>query len=60
MQGDDFGLYLAKPLLKRAIKKIEDDLYQIYNSLSTFSKISLQEGENQSKGTSISKELVTL
>ena len=56
MQGDDFGLcILAKPLSKRAIKKIEDDLYQIYNSLSTFSKISLQEGENQSKGTSISK-----
>lgn len=47
MQGDDFGLcILAKPLSKRAIKKIEDDLYQIYNSLSTFSKISLQEGEN--------------
>ncbi len=56
MQGDDFGLcILAKPLSKRAIKKIEDDLYQIYNSLSTFSKISLQEGENQSKGTSISR-----
>ena len=56
MQGDDFGLcILAKPLSKRAIKKIEDDLYQIYNSLSTFSKISLQEGENLSKGTSISK-----
>ena len=56
MQGDDFGLcIIAKPLSKRAIKKIEDDLYQIYNSLSTFSKISLQEGENQSKGTSISK-----
>lgn len=56
MQGDDFGLcILAKPLSKRAIKKIEDDLYQIYNSLSTFSKISLQEGENKSKGTSISK-----
>ena len=56
MQGDDFGLcILAKPLSKRAIKKIEDNLYQIYNSLSTFSKISLQEGENQSKGTSISK-----
>ena len=56
MQGDDFGLcILAKPLSKRAIKKIEDDLYQIYNSLSTFSKISLQEGENQSKGTSTSK-----
>ena len=56
MQGDDFGLcILAKPLSKRAIKKIEDDLYQIYNNLSTFSKISLQEGENQSKGMSISK-----
>ena len=56
MQGDDFGLcILAKPLSKRAIKKIEDDLYQIYNSLSTFSKISFQEGENLSKGTSISK-----
>ena len=56
MQGEDFGLcILAKPLSKRAIKKIEDDLYQIYNSLSTFSKISLQEGENQSAGTSISK-----
>ena len=56
MQGDDFGLcILAKPLSKRAIKKIEDDLYQIYNNLSTFSKISLQEGENLSKGTSISK-----
>ena len=56
MLGDEFGLcILAKPLSKRAIKKIEDDLYQIYNSLSTFSKISLQEGENQSKGTSISK-----
>ena len=56
MQGDDFGLcILAKPLSKRAIKKIENDLYQIYNSLSTFSKISLQEGENLSKGTSISK-----
>ena len=56
MQGDDFGLcILAKPLSKRAIKKIEDDLYQIYNSLSIFSKISLQEGENLSKGTSISK-----
>ena len=56
MQGDDFGLcILAKPLSKRAIKKIEEDLYQIYNSLSKFSKVSLQEGENQSKGTSISK-----
>ena len=56
MQGDDFGLcILAKPLSKRAIKKIEDDLYQIYNNLSKFSKVSLQEGENKSKGTSISK-----
>ena len=56
MQGDDFGLcILAKPLSKRAIKKIEDDIHQIYNNLSTFSKISLQEGENQSKGMSISK-----
>ena len=56
MQGDDFGLcILAKPLSKRAIKKIEDDLYQIYESLSTFSKISLQEGKNISEGTSISK-----
>lgn len=56
MQGDDFGLcILAKPLSKRAIKKIEDDLYQIYESLSTFSKISLQEGKNISEGTSTSK-----
>ena len=56
MQGDDFGLcILAKPLSKRAIKKIEEDLYQIYNNLSKFSKVSLQEGENQSKGTSISR-----
>ena len=56
MQGDDFGLcILAKPLSKKAIKKIEDDLYQIYESLSTFSKISLQEGKNISEGTSTSK-----
>ena len=56
MQGDDFGLcILAKPLSKKAIKKIEDDLYRIYESLSTFSKISLQEGKNISEGTSTSK-----
>ena len=56
MQGDDFGLcILAKSLSKKAIKKIEDDLYQIYESLSTFSKISLQEGKNISEGTSTSK-----
>lgn len=56
MQGDEFGLcILAKPLSKKAIKKIEDDLYKIYESLSTFSKISLQEGKNISEGTSTSK-----
>lgn len=56
MQGDEFGLcILAKPLSKKAIKKIEDDLYKIYESLSTFSKISLQEGKNISAGTSTSK-----
>ena len=56
MQGDEFGLcILAKPLSKKAIKKIEDDLYKIYESLSTFSKISLQEGKNISEGTSRSK-----
>lgn len=56
MQGDDFGLcILAKPLSKKAIKKIEDDLYRIYESLSTFSKISLQEGKNISEGISTSK-----
>ena len=56
MQGDEFGLcILAKPLSKKAIKKIEDDLYKIYESLSTFSKISLQEGKNISAGTSSSK-----
>ena len=56
MQGDDFGLcILAKPLSKRAIKKIEDDLYYIHNRLSSFSKISYQEGKNRSQGTSITK-----
>lgn len=56
MQGNEFGLcILAKPLSKKAIKKIEDDLYKIYESLSTFSKISLQEGKNISEGTSRSK-----
>ena len=56
MQGDEFGLcILAKPLSKKAIKKIEDDLYKIYESLSVFSKISLQEGKNISEGTSTSK-----
>lgn len=53
MQGDEFGLcILAKPLSKKAIKKIENDLYRIYESLITFSKISLQEGKNISEGTS--------
>ena len=56
MQGDDFGLcILAKPLSKSAIKKIEDDLYRIYESLTAFSKISLQEGKNISEGISTSK-----
>ena len=56
MQGDDFGLcILAKPLSKRAIKKIEDDLYYIHNRLSGLSKISYQEGKNRSEGTSITK-----
>ena len=56
MQGDDFGLcILAKPLSKSAIKKIEDDLYRIYENLTAFSKISLQEGKNISEGISTSK-----
>ena len=56
MQGDDFGLcILAKPLSKRAIKKIEDDLYYIHNRLSGLSKISYQEGKNRSEGTSTTK-----
>ena len=56
IQGDDFGLcILAKPLSKSAIKKIEDDLYRIYESLTAFSKISLQEGKNISEGISTSK-----
>ena len=56
MQGDDFGLcILAKPLSKRAIKKIEDDLYYIHNRLSGLSKISYQEGKNRSEGRSTTK-----
>ena len=56
MQGDNFGLcIIAKPLSKRAIKKIEDDLYYIHNRLSGFSKISYQEGKNRSEGTSTTK-----
>ena len=56
MQGDDFGLcIIAKPLSKRAIKKIEDDLYYIHNRLSGLSKISYQEGKNRSEGTSTTK-----
>ena len=56
MQGDNFGLcIIAKPLSKRAIKKIEDDLYYIHNRLSGLSKISYQEGKNRSEGTSTTK-----
>lgn len=54
MLGDEFGLcIIAKPLSKKAIKKIEDNLYYIHNRLSSVSKISYQEGKNRSEGTSI-------
>jgi len=54
MLEDEFGLcIIAKPLSKKAIKKIEDNLYYIHNRLSSVSKISYQEGKNRSEGTSI-------
>ena len=56
MQGDDFGLcILAKPLSKRAIKKIEYNLYDIHDKLSNLSKYTLQDSENNSSSLSDTK-----
>nr|WP_241635263.1 hypothetical protein [Fusobacterium gastrosuis] len=51
MAGDEFTLCIvAKPLQKKAIKDIENSLYEIYNSLTLYSKVSLQESKNESEG----------
>lgn len=56
MLGDEFGLcIIAKPISKKAITKIEDDLYYIHNELSSRSKYSLQDGENKSSSLSDTK-----
>ena len=56
MLGDEFGLcIIAKPISKRSITKIEDDLYYIHNELSSRSKYSLQDGENKSSSLSDTK-----
>ena len=56
MLGDVFGLcIIAKPISKKSITKIEDDLYYIHNELSSRSKYSLQDGENKSSSLSDTK-----
>lgn len=60
MLGDEFGLcILARPVEDIEIKKLERQLYEIYDKLSLFSKQNIQSSVNSSQSTGTSKGSTT-
>ncbi len=53
MLGDTFALMLiAKPISVTEINRVQESIYNFYNTISPIGKMSVQESEGRSKGTS--------